>query len=329
VNDDGAAAVAPEEPVNPELTALLQSPSTKAARLILFGPIERITHRSLDAYLTHLMFAEPHRRRVVDDLSGIFHAYLHGIPASCRQVLARALLQGSSDEIAAAAVILLEHVFHLYFNDLSSPVRAHFTFVFVCEKDSASLGLKQGVRRPASIADQLVDKPFLTWKEQTAIIGASRARVVIQGFEDAFNNFSTIAQKLDVDLTTIVLPGGYEGDQAQMYIALNDGAAGAFTTVVSVDRDVVSAATDMFANATLATARQHRKAIIQTSRNAATNTKRYEAAARKLRKRLVKVEARLQEAETEARAAATVSYDGVFFLMSTLFFYHNQLNHST
>jgi hypothetical protein len=218
------------------------------------------------------------RRRVVDDFSRVFHSYSSGIPSATRQAVAKALLQGTSEEVTAASVILLENIFHRFFSDLSPDVKARFQFLFVAEKDSSSAGLKRGARAPLGVlVEQLVEKGFLTWQDKRAIITGSRARMVIAGFESAFAQ--VVRRAADVDLTAILLAGAAEGDQSQLYVALDDGARGGRTVVVSCDRDVISAARFFFADTQLAMARIHCGAVIEISHDESVNTQRYKGAA--------------------------------------------------
>jgi hypothetical protein len=116
----------------------------------------------------------------------------------------------------------------------------------------------------------------------------------------------------------MVLAGAHEADHSQLYIALEDGADGACTVLITGDRDV--SASDLLSNTKLATARVHGKAIIQISHDAAVNIMRYNSAARKLHARLVQANARLQDASNAgpvplAVPAATVRFDIFLFYL--------------
>ncbi len=307
---------------DPVIAPILATRSIKAKISALLSYLEQRKFASLNDYLEHLMAVSPHRRWVVDDMSRIFHTYYAAIPRAHRAALAKALLNGTSAEVSAASVIALQHVFQLYFDGLSSKVRAHFQFIWVVEKDSSSAGFKQGAREPLS-REQFVGKNFLTWKEETALIGAYRAEV-LAFFEPAFKGFSASAVLLGVNLSALVLPGTYEADQAQWYNALADGAGGANTVLITCDRDVVLACITRF-DSKLATARVWKGAIYVISHQVDVNIGRYNSTARKLNASLEKV--KLQSSQTadnnaclgalaELEPEATVRY---FFFFSIFF----------
>jgi hypothetical protein len=305
------------------LAPTLALASHKAPRSTLFAPIERLTHPSLDAYLLRIKEVSPQRLRVVDDLARIFHSFAVGIPPGCRSSLAKAILEGSPAEVTAAAIVALQHVLRVYFNLLSPAVRAHFSFVFVVEKNSSAAGLKKGSRATINSLEHLVGMAFLTWTQQSAVIAGNRARIVSAGFAAAFDKFSAVATELGVDFTAIVLAGAYEGDQAQLYIALDDGGDGAFSVLVTGDRDVTTAARVFGTN--LAASRVLGRTVIIVHHNVDVNVQRYASAARKLTKRLVQVKARLHEAETAQplvlEAVATVRRFGfcIMFWLGEIF----------
>jgi hypothetical protein len=293
--DEGTIAAAPHVLADAVLAPTLALASQKAPRLNLFAPIERRTHANMDAYLVRVMEVSPQRRRVVDDLARIFHSFAVGIPPGCRSGLAKAILEGSAAEVTAAAIVAWQHVLRVYFSSLSPAVRAHFSFVLLVEQDSSAAGLKKGSRSTINSLEQLVGKDFLTWKEQNAVISGNRAHIVSAGFAAAFNLFSAVATELAVDFTAILLAGAYEADQSQLYIALDDGGDGAFTVMVTGDRDVTTTALAL--GTQLAASRVLGRGVIEIHHRVEVNVQRYASAARKLSKRLVQVKARLHEAE--------------------------------